>query len=220
MKYAIKIHKISTVNELPNSWNVADFKALLTRFNFPNAEGSDLEELQGLLCMAIADYETNEAATILLDYKLSEHLNKGQIDQLSHEMLLDRISEEYPKIELHQELYMINQLLYKAYNGKFLNTEATLVDFEITPLLNSDPEITKEIVLKCFAKNLDSHNIMIRLFGGQLNGEEKFEEAKDVLWELQENENGYRFITSDYWMSKKEFINEALDCKIDFFEEL
>lgn len=170
--------------------------------------------------MAIADYETNEAATILLDYKLSEHLNKGQIDQLSHEMLLDRISEEYPKIELHQELYMINQLLYKAYNGKFLNTEATLVDFEITPLLNTDPEITKEIVLKCFAKNLDSHNIMIRLFGGQLNGEEKFEEAKDVLWELQENENGYRFITSDYWMSKKEFINEALDCKIDFFEEL
>lgn len=170
--------------------------------------------------MAIADYETNEAATILLDYKLSEHLNEGQIDQLSHEMLLDRISEEYPKIELHQELYMINQLLYKAYNGKFLNTEATLVDFEITPLLNTDVEITKEIVLKCFAKNLDSHNIIIRLFGGQLNGKEKFEEANDVLWELQENENGYRFTTSNYWMSKKEFIDEALDCKIDFFEEL
>ena len=219
MKYAIKIHKISTVNELPNSWSVTDFKALLTRFNFPNAEGNDLEELQGLLCMAIADYETNEAATILLDYKLSKYLNEGQIDQLSHEMLLDRISEEYPKIELHQELYMINQLLYKAYNGKFLNTEATLVDFEITPLLNAEPEITKEIVLKCFAKNLDNHNIIIRLFGSQLSGEERFEEANDVLWELQKTENGYRFTTSDYWMSKKEFINETLDCKIDFFEE-
>ncbi len=219
MKYAIKIHKISTVNELPNSWSATDFKALLTRFNFPNAEGNDLEELQGLLCMAIADYETNEAATILLDYKLSEYLNEGQIDQLSHEMLLDRISEEYPKIELHQELYMINQLLYKAYNGKFLNTEATLVDFEITPLLNAEPEITKEIVLKCFAKNLDNHNIIIRLFGSQLSGEERFEEANDVLWELQKTENGYRFTTSDYWMSKKEFINETLDCKIDFFEE-
>lgn len=219
MKYAIKIHKISTVNELPDSWNITDFKALLTRFNFPNAEGNDLEELKGLLCMAIADYETNEAATILLDYKLSEYLNEGQIDQLSHEMLLDRISEEYPKIELHQELYMINQLLYKAYNGKFLNTEATLVDFEITPLLNAEPEITKEIVLKCFAKNLDNHNIIIRLFGSQLSGEERFEEANDVLWELQKTENGYRFTTSDYWMSKKEFINETLDCKIDFFEE-
>jgi hypothetical protein len=219
MKYAIKIHKISTVNELPNSWSVEDFKALLTKFNFPNAEGSDAEELQGLLCMAIADYETNEAATILLDYKLSAHLNEGQIDQLSHEMLLDRISEEYPKIELHKELYMINQLLYKAYNGKFLNTEATLVDFEITPLLNTDPKITKEIVLKCFAKNLDSHNIIIRLFGSQLNGEEKFEEANDVLWDLEKNENGYRFTTSNYWMSKEEFLQPEMECKIELFEE-
>jgi hypothetical protein len=219
MKYAIKIHKISTVNELPNSWSVEDYKALLTKFNFPNAEGSDAAELQGLLCMAIADYETNEAAAILLDYKLSEHLNEGQIDQLSHEMLLDRISEEYPKIELHKELYMINQLLYKAYNGKFLNTEATLVDFEITPFSNADPKITKEIVLKCFAKNLDSHNIIIRLFRSQLEGDEKFEEANDVLWDLEKNENGYRLTTSNYWMHKEEFLQPEMDCKIDFFEE-
>ena len=220
MKYAIKIHKISTVDELPNSWSVEDFKALLEKFNFPNPESNDLQELQELLYMAIADYETNEAAVIILDYVLSAHLNKGQIDQLSHEMLSDRISEEYPKIELHQHLYMTNQLLYKAYNGKFLNTEATIVDFEITPLLKADTKITKEIVLKCFAKNLDSHNIIIRLFGGQLNAEEKFEEANDVLWELQKNENTYRFVTSDYWMGKNEFLNKEFDCKIDFFEEV
>ena len=219
MKYAIKIHKISTVDELPNSWSVEDYKALLEKFDFPDAQSDDLKELQELLFMAIADYETNEAAAIVLDYKLSAHLNEGQIDQLSHEMLLDKISEEYPEIGLHKQLFEINQLLYKAYNGKFHNTAATIVDFEITPLMNSDPEITKEIVLKCFAKNLDSHNVIIRLFGAQLNAEEEFSEANDVIWELHKKDTGYQLMTSDYWMSKDEFLQPEMDCKIEIFEE-
>lgn len=219
MKYAIKIHKISTVNELPNTWNVEDFKALLERFDFPNAESNNLQELKELLYMAITDYEPNEAAAIVLDYKLSEYLNEGQIDQISNDMLLDKVSEEYPEINLHKDLFTINQLLYKAYNGKFLNTEATIVNFEIKPLANADDEITKEIVLKSFAKNLDNHNVTLRLFSNQLNAEVAFEEADDVIWDLHKNEDTYQMITSDYWMPKNDFLNETFETKIEFFEE-
>ena len=119
MKYAIKIHKISTVNTLPDAWNISDYKELLEKFGFADAQGNDSEELQDLLFMAITDYEPNEAAAIVLTHKLSEHLTEGQIEQLSHEMLLDKISEEYPEIGLHKDLFSVNQLLYKAYNGKF-----------------------------------------------------------------------------------------------------
>ncbi|MFT5761978.1 MAG: hypothetical protein ACI8WA_001102 [Polaribacter sp.] len=219
MKYAIKIHKISTVNTLPDAWNITDFKELLERFDFADAESTDILELQELLFMAIADYEPNEAAAIVLDYKLSEHLNEGQIEQLSHEMLLDKISEEYPEIDLHKDLFSVNQLLYKAYNGKFFNTEATFVDFEILPLANAETKITKEIVLKCFAKNLDNHSVIIRLFGNQLNATEAFEQANDVIWELQKNDANYRMITSDYWIGKEDFLNEEFEAKIDFFDE-
>jgi hypothetical protein len=219
MKYGIKIHKISTVDELPDYWTVEDYKELLERFNFPNDETNNINELRELLFMAIADIETNEAASILLDYKLSNDLNEGQIDQLSHEMLLDRISEEYPEIHLHEALFSVNQLLYKAYNGKFLNTKATLVDFEITPLGNADKKITKEIVLKCFTKNLDSHNIAIRLFGQQLNAEEKFTKASHVLWNLIPKEGHYTMATSEYWMRKDEFLSGDFEAKIEFFEE-
>ena len=219
MKYAIKIHKISTVNTLPDAWNISDYKELLENFGFADAQGNDLEELQELLFMAITDYEPNEAAAIVLTYKLSEHLNEGQIEQLSHEMLLDKISEEYPEIGLHKDLFSINQLLYKAYNGKFFNTEATIVDFEILPLANAETEITKEIVLKCFAQNLDSHNVIIRLFGNQLNATEAFEEANDVIWQLKKNAENYRFTTSEYWMSKEEFLTDEFEAAVDFFEE-
>ena len=219
MKYAIKIHKISTVDEIPDAWNVEDFKVLLTRFDFANNEVNNLKELRELLFMAIADKDPSEAAKIVLDYRLSDHLNEGQIDSLSYEMLVDKISEEYPKIFLHKELFNVNQLLYKAFNGKFPNTKATIVDFEITPFLHADKIITKEIVLKCFAKNLDTHNLIIRLFGKQLNAEEAFAEANDIIWDLHYTERGYRFITSEYFMSKDEFLNEEMDCKIDLFEE-
>jgi len=219
MKYAIKIHKISTVDALPDAWNIEDYKQLLERFDFENAESTDINELRELLFMAIADFEPNEAAAIVLDYKLSDDLNENQIEQLSHEMLLDKISEEYPEIHLHSKLFNVNQLLYKAYNGKFPNTKATIVDFEITALGNADKNITKEIVLKSFAQNVDSHNVANRLFGHQLKAEEEFDEANHVIWDLQKNDSNYKMITSDYWMGKEEFLNEEFEAKIDFFEE-
>jgi hypothetical protein len=37
------------------------------------------ENLSELLSMAITDFEPNEAAAIVLDYKLSDSLNEGQI---------------------------------------------------------------------------------------------------------------------------------------------
>lgn len=169
--------------------------------------------------MAISDFEPDEAARIVLDYKLSEALTEGQIDQLSHEMLLDKISEEYPEIHLHEALFNVNQLLFKAYNGKFPNTKATLVDFEISPLANATKEIDKEIVVKCFAKNLVKNNVALRLFGHQLDADEAFEEANDVIWQLLPTENGYRFITSEYWMDKDEFLAETFEASIDFFQE-
>jgi hypothetical protein len=44
--------------------------------------------------MAISDYEPNEAAEIVLAYKLGEELNEGQIEQISHNMLIDKVCEE------------------------------------------------------------------------------------------------------------------------------
>lgn len=219
MKYGIKIHKISTVDALSDAWTIEDFKELLKRFDFANDEVNDFKELQDLLFMAIADREPSEAATIVLDYRLSDYLNAGQIDSLSYEMLVDKISEEYPVISLHKELFSINQLLNKAFNGKFPNTKATIVDFEITPKRNADTNITKEIVLKSITQNLDSHNLIKRLFGKQLSAEEKFEEANDVIWELQKNDNQYKLITSDYWMGKNEFLSDEFVADIAFFDE-
>ena len=208
------INSVKTVEEFKDAWTNADYIELLDRFGFPDAKNSKPEELKELLFMAITDYEGPEAAAILLNYKLSEHLNENQIDQMSHDMLMDKISEEYSDISLHHELFKINQLLYHAYNGTFPSAKATIIDFEITPNEN----ITKEVVLKVLAHTLANNNIIKRLFAEQIAGNEAFEEAENIVWELNSNEgNSYRMITSEYWISRDEFKEAEFDAAIAEF---
>jgi hypothetical protein len=130
MKYLVKINDIKSTDELEGAWNNDDFKEILVRFEFPDAEQIKTPELKEYLFMAISDYEPGEAAAILLDYKLSDRLAEGQIDNLSHEMLRVKVSENYTDIRLHHDLFNINQLLYKAYNGKFPQAWVNIVEFK------------------------------------------------------------------------------------------
>lgn len=216
MTYHIIINSVKTVEELKDAWTNEDFIELLERFGFPEAKDSKPEELKDLLYMAISDFEPTDAAAILLDYKLSEQLNEGQIDQMSNDMLLDKISEEYSDISLHHELYNINQLLYRAYNGTFPSAKATIIEFEISP----DKDIDKEIVLKVLDKTLAKNNVIKRLFSNHLAGKEAFDEAEDIVWKLDAKGNGsYILTTSEYWMSRDEFTEAEYDADIVMYEE-
>ena len=211
MDYHMLINSVKSVEELKDAWTNADYIELCNLFGFPDAKDSKPEELKELLFMAISDYEPNEAAAILLNYKLSDTLKEGQIDQMSNDMLLDKISEEYSDISLHHELYNINQLLYKAYNGTFPSAKATIIEFEITP--NTD--ITKEVILKVLEKTLAKNSLIKRLFSSHLAGEEAFEEAEDIIWKLEsKGDNSYEMTTSEYWMSRDEFTEAEYDVSI------
>jgi hypothetical protein len=169
-----------------------------------------------LLLMAITDYEPNEAAAIVLEYKLADKLNDGQIQQISNDMLLDKISEEYPDISLHATLFPVNQLLFKAFNGKFPNTKATLIQFAIEPeSAESEPAFTKEDVLHLFNNGLSERTLIKRLFGEQITANQSFPEAESILWELQAAGNHhYTLLTSDYWLSKDDLIAEEFEAEL------
>lgn len=216
MNYHIVINSVKTVEEFKGAWTNADYIELLNRFGFPDGKNSKPEELEELLFMAISDFEGHEAAAILLDYKLSEHLSEGQIEQMSHDMLLDKISEEYRDISMHHQLFDINQLLHKAYNGTFPNAKATVIEFEISPNEN----VTKGTILQVLNTTLANNNVIKRLFSEQLAGNEAFDEAEDIVWELKSTgDNSYILKTSEYWISRDEFKDAEFDATVVVFEE-
>ncbi len=219
MKVKVTIKNVETVNNLDFYWTKEDYVNLLKEFDFPDADKNNPELLE-LLMMAITDFEPPEAANIVLTYKLSEELNEGQIDAISHEMLKDKIAEEYREPALHFDLYNINQLLHKAYNGKFPNTEASIIDLEIIPITHKDNKIDNEIILKSLVEGLKDNNLIKRLFEEQLNGNEAFGDANKSMWHVKNvNENTYQLVTSNYWIAREDFLKSEYETEIVFFEE-
>lgn len=220
MKYSLKINLVKTIDELNGSWNNADFIELLKRFDYSDAEKLKQNELKEYLFMAMVDFDPNDAAAILLDYKLSEVLAEGQIDNLSHEMLREKVSENYSDIYLHKILFNINQLLYKAYNGKFPYAKANLVEFEVRSEQDQETEITKEIVLMALSKGLSDSNLINRLFNDQLEGNVPFPEAEAIIWDLKNKGNfQYSMTTSEKWLNKEDFINMEFECTVVPFQD-
>ena len=207
MKYQVTIDQITIVDDLPNYWTREDYVHLLGEFNYRDAKSTNLSELEELLFMAISDYEPNEAAAKILSYKLSESLNEGQIDQLSNEMLIDKVCEEYPEINLHSTFFQINQLLYKAYNGKFPNAKASVINCSIVSEGSSDAKpLTKASLLKILHTGFSERNVIKRLFEEQLTTDVEFDEAEDIIWYLNTSDNvNYEVITSEYWLNREDF---------------
>ena len=134
-------------------------------------------------------------------------------------MIDDSVTEEFADISLHFQLFNINRLLYEAYNGKFPNTKASVIKFEIKFLQNQKVNITKEIVLKAISCGLSEKNLILRLFEEQLSGKVKFLEAEHIVWEMEKLEDGtISIITSDYWINEEDFINYEFEGTINEFE--
>ncbi len=218
MKCSVKINDITTIKEIDGVWSNQDYIELLNRLDFPDANQVAPEELQEMLFMAITDYKPEEAAQIILTYKFSDILTDGQIENLSHEMIEDSVTEEFADISLHYPLFNINRLLYKAFNGKFPNTKASLITLEIDFPPNQKIKITKEIVLKALSKGLKETNLINRIFDEQIAGKVEFTEAESILWNLVKAEDGKITITtSDYWINEDDFIDTEFDGIINEF---
>ena len=217
MNYKIAIKRIDTVNEVEGYWSDADLIQLLDRFNYPDGATAEKKNLPELLEMAISDYEPHEAAEIVLSYKFPEELNEGQIQQIAHNMLIDKVCEEYPEIPMQGRLFHVNQLLFKAYNGKFPNAKASVVHFSITPTDGGESKVlTKENVLKLLNNGLSDRNLIKRLFDDQMTQNIPFPEAEGIIWELNTNDNvNYSLVTSENWINNEDLISSDFESVLE-----
>ncbi len=215
MNFKVKINAVKSIEELEGSWSIDDYTELLKRFDYEDSEKLKPSELKEYLFMAIGDFEPSEAAALLLDYRLSEVLSEGQIGNLSHEMLREKISENYSDIYIHKFFFEINQLLYSAYNGKFPLTKANLVEFELKMENEEETELTKELTLKALSKSLSHSSLLNRLFNEQLESDDSFPEAEGIIWDLQKKGNFQFAVTvSEKWFSKDDFEKLEYECTI------
>ena len=215
-KFKITLEKFNVIHELPNSWSINDYKSILDLVDFELDEGTEESELFDYLSLALQDIGAVEASALLLKYRLGTKLNDGQIQDISHDIQDENLWEEYQDMSLHEELFNITSLLYRAFNGKFPEPDAAEISTKIEALNHSAQEclnsFDESLIARIIAKGQTEHAIINRLFDEKVDGD-SFEEAKDIIWQYSIVNKEDKSVTIDittaiYWVKELKNVND------------
>ena len=206
--FTVERLSFETLTELPNSWQPTDYQALLRKTGFDNPEELAPEELKTMCLMGLTDLEPTEAAQAVLEHLFADQLTEGQIENLAHQMLTEKLWEENPELDQHEGFFKATQLLHAAYNGKFPRTEAVQFQVRLTP---ADPEALTIFdaepaapLLRLLAPGMPDNTLLKRLFSEQLAGT-RFPEAPAIIWQLTPTDRTaesvvFEVVSSAYWL--------------------
>ena len=208
----VKVLSFEQIQELPDSWSKSDYISLLSSMDYENPAEIKDAELREMCLMSLTDFEPEEAARIVLDYVIEGRLTDGQIENLSHEILTEKLWEEYPELSLHSDLFRATQLLYAAYNGKFPRGEAVHLQIELTGDVSVFDENPEPAIVRILAAGMSDRSLIHRLFSDQLEGA-AFKEAKDILWTLktvskEADSAVYDIVSSAYWLDDIKYADQ------------
>lgn len=162
--------------------------------------------------MSLNDFEHHESAKFLLTHMFKDEITEGKIDQLSHQMIENKLWEEHADSAYHLSFFNAYGLLRKAYNGIFKEPTGVKFTIKITAKHKESFEIFESslhaVIVRLLSKGLDETAILIRLYQEQIHGE-SFPDAKNILWILKEvsiteEERKYEITSSDLWFGKLE----------------
>ena len=215
-KYFVSLLKFTTITELPDAWTANTYKDLLSEMDFDGIEAIADNELKKMCTMSLTDYEPNEAAKMVLNYIFKDRLNPKQIENISHEMLDEKLWEEYADLSMHEDLFNVGQLLYASFNGKFPHPEAVRFQVKVTTKNAADMAVfetnAESPLIRLLVKGMPENTLINRLFEEQLEGD-SFTDAKDIIWQLKK-EKGEGFsiifdvISSEYWFHDVKFMQD------------
>jgi hypothetical protein len=226
INFKVSPDHVKTIEKLPGAWSIDDYKKLLEIMDYGDTTGMTDAELEEMALLSLSDNETNDAAEIILEYLFKDQLNKGQRENLSHEMLNEHPWEEYSDLSMHETFFNAGQILYKAYNGKFPHPKA--IHFNVTfsvkssMMLDVFKEDTEEQVIRILAQGMPENTLLKRLFKDEL-AHGGLTDAANIIWQLKkvsQEETAITFdvLSSNRWFEDIKYV-EDFEATIDFEQE-
>lgn len=205
MRFNINITNTKTVNQIDGYWSDKDYSEILKMLEYEDAANASGSELLEYLNLALTELEPHEAAAVVLEQQLGDQLNKNQIDQISHDMPKENQAQHYSGIPLQRNMFHINNLLYRAFNGTFPRAEATITTLSIKPVHDYKMKVDEAFVLRALNDGISDRATIKRIFKEQMAGEEAFDEAPHLIWYLEHaGDHQYKITTSTYWLDRSD----------------
>lgn len=208
-KFDVHVHEFDVIEEIEGAWATADYLAILDHLEFGDTSDMGAADLLEMALLALQDLEPVAAAELLLSLHLGSRLNKGQIRNAANEMLEEKLWEEYADLSLHEAMFNVASVLFKAFPRVFPEPDAVKVSLEVSAineeaqdLLNG--ELTEPFLVRLLAGGMDGSAILPRLFEDQLHST-LFPEADNIVWiwevtTTDTSESKIRIISSAYWL--------------------
>jgi len=209
-QFDIVLKEYKKILSLPDSWTPQDFRSILELTDYGTNDDVPDTDVQEMAVMALQDMEAEEAADLVIEFRLGDRLSKGQRQELIHEMQEDEIWEEYGDMSLHEDIFNVSTFIHLAFPRIFPDTEAVRVVLEIRAgnkeAQQQMENITESLICRMVADGMSEHSILFRLFDEQLLGD-KFPESENIIWKFQvvTNDDGTILLTivsTEYWLKE------------------
>lgn len=203
----VAVTNFEQVAELDGDWATADFVAVLDELDVDGAGKLSVTEAEEMCLLFLADLQPEDAASILLTYKLRDSLSAGQIRNYSIESQSERLWEQSPEMELHRKMFAVASLLAKANNQTFPTPDAVQVTLQVdcsTELAETlKCPVSPASILRILALGMENDTILKRLFHDQLESG-AFPEASSIVWNVTSTANPegveLTVTSSGYWL--------------------
>lgn len=184
--FHVSVLGFSVLEEIEGSWTPDDFQQLLERMDFDDLAGLDAGELREMCVLALRDLEPAQAAALLLQHRLGDVLGPGQIQNVSHEMLDEKLWEEYADMPLHERFFHVGSLLYQAFPRLVAAPDAVEVSLEVTAGDEEGERLLKRplhesLLVRLLADGMPDAASLNRVFGESVRGR-AFPEAESIVW--------------------------------------
>ncbi len=217
-KYSIKLLELKEVHEIPLVWTETEFRGLLQHVEYDDVQEIPTEELKDMACLALTDFEVEEAAVKVLEFRIGDRLNKGQRQNLAIELQEEKIWEEYADLSLHEELFHVSCMLFWAFPKNFREPDIARLKLTISSLTQESrqnvAEPTAGFLTRVLNDGMDEHTLINRLFDEFLVAN-SFPEAEHIIWQFEAhgtqenlNENTITIYTSWNWVEDLKGISE------------
>lgn len=187
--FHVDVLTFSILEELADVWTGKEFSELLAEVEFGSTEGMSHDELREMCLLALQDLAPEEAAALVLKYRLGDRLSAGQISNIAADMPEEKPWEEYANMALHEQLFNVSSLLYMAFPNIFPEPDAVRVTVRIKASDENGRTILRcslneSFLVRLLAGGMDEDSVLRRLFDEQLAGD-SFPEAESIIWTLR-----------------------------------
>jgi len=188
-EFHVDVLTFSILKEIAGVWTGKEFADLLAQMEFGSIDGMSEDELREMCLLSLQDLAPEEAAALVLKYRLGDRLKAGQISNIAADMPDEKLWEEYADMTMHEQLFNVSSLLYMAFPNIFPEPDAVRVTVKVTALHETSREIlqsalNESFLVRLLAGGMDDSAALQRLFDEQLAGD-SFPEAELIIWILR-----------------------------------